>query len=92
MTRVSQKEHKLSDLLDRLTSRKFLLCIAGILYTLVQVGAGSITPQQGMESIQILIGAYVAAEGIADAAGRLKPSMPTDPAPQPEPPAEPATN
>jgi len=75
----------LSDLVDRLTSRKLLLTVAGILYTLVQVGAGAITPQEALNAIQVLIGAFLAAEGVADAAGRLKPSVPTDPAPEPEP-------
>jgi len=79
----------LSDIVDRLTSRKFLLTAAGILYTLVQVGAGSITPQEALNAIQVLIGAFLAAEGVADAAGRLKPSVPTDPAPEPKPAAVP---
>ena len=77
----------MSDLLDRLTSRKFLLAVAGILYVLVQVGAGSVTPDAGLETIKFIITAYLGAEGLADAAGRLKPNVPVDPAPSlPTPP------
>lgn len=79
----------MNDLLDRLTSRKFLLTIAGILYTLVQVGAGALTPEQGMEAIKVLIVAFLGAEGAADAAGRLKPTVKTDPAPPPPDPPTP---
>lgn len=82
----------MSDLIDRLTSRKFLLCIAGCVYIGVQIAAGSISVSDGLDTIWKLIVGYMAAEGAADAAGRLKPSLPTDPAPQPEPPAVPATN
>jgi hypothetical protein len=81
-----------SDIVDRLTSRKFLLTVASCVYIGVQIAAGTISVSEGMDSIWKIIAAYMVAEGAADAAGRLKPSMPTDPAPQPEPPLKPATN
>ena len=73
----------MSDLVDRLTSRKFLLALAAVIYTVIQVSGGAMTANDGMTHIQIIIAAFMASEGLADAAGRLKPSIPTDPAPTP---------
>jgi len=82
----------MSDIIDRLSSRKFLLTIAACIYIGVQIAGGTITVAEGMDSIWKIVVGYMAAEGAADAAGRLKPSMPTDPAPKPEEPLVPATN
>lgn len=82
----------MSDVIDRLSSRKFLLTIAACVYVGVQIAGGAITVNEGMDTIWKIIVGYMAAEGAADAAGRLKPSMPTDPAPKPEEPLVPATN
>lgn len=82
----------MDDIIARLSSRKFLLAVAACAYIIVQVAGGTISTNEGLDSLWKIIVGYMAAEGAADAAGRLKPSMPTDPAPQPEPPAVPATN
>ena len=82
----------MSDLIDRLSSRKFLLTIAACIYIGIQIAGGTITVAEGMDSIWKIVVGYMAAEGAADAAGRLKPNSETDPAPKPEPPLEPATN
>jgi len=82
----------MSDIVDRLTSRKFLLTIAACVYIGIQIAGGTISVADGMDSIWKIVVGYMAAEGAADAAGRLKPSIAQDPAPKPEPPAVPATN
>jgi hypothetical protein len=82
----------MTDIVDRLTSRKFLLAAAACVYIVVQIAAGTISVADGMDSIWKIVVGYMAAEGAADAAGRLKPTMPMDPAPQPKPPLKPATN
>lgn len=73
----------MSDILDRLTSRKFLLTIATCVYIGVQAAAGTITTTEAIDGIWKIVVGYMVAEGAADAAGRLKPSLPTDPAPKP---------
>lgn len=82
----------MDDIVARLSSRKFLLTIATCIYIGIQIAGGSITVNEGLDAIWKVVVGYMAAEGAADAAGRLKPSLPTDPAPLPEPPAVPATN
>lgn len=82
----------MSDIVDRLSSRKFLLTVATCIYIGIQIAAGSISVNEGLDAIWKVVVGYMAAEGAADAAGRLKPSMPTDPAPKPEEPLVPATN
>ena len=82
----------MSDLVDRLTSRKFLLTVAACVYIVVQIAGGTITTNEGLDAIWKIIVGYMTAEGAADAAGRLKPSIAQDPAPKPEPPLVPATN
>lgn len=77
----------MSDLVERLTSRKFLLAVAACVYIGVQIAAGSITTNDGLDAIWKIVIGYMAAEGAADAAGRLKPAIPTDPPPQPPAPA-----
>jgi hypothetical protein len=54
----------MNDLLSRFTSRKFLLAVFGILY-----GIKFNQP----EIMQASLIAFMAAEGVSDAAGRLKP-------------------
>jgi hypothetical protein len=82
----------MSDLLARLTSRKFLLAAAACVYVVVQIAGGSVTVNDGLDSIVKIVIGYMASEGLADAAGRFKPSSETDPAPKPAAPAVPATN
>lgn len=57
--------------MERLTSRKFLLAVAGILFTLVQMGGGAVSSADGLETIKVIILGFLAAEGIGDAAARL---------------------
>jgi hypothetical protein len=54
------------DLLARFTSRKFLLAVVGV----ITVFFTQLTPEQTM-AITALIIAFTAAEGLADAAGRV---------------------
>lgn len=62
----------MQDFLQRLTSRKFLLAVASVLFALVQLGAGAITADQAADVIKTVVLGYLAAEGVADTAGRLK--------------------
>lgn len=55
------------DLLERFTSRKFLLAVLGV----VTVFYAHLTPEQTI-AITSLIVAFTAAEGVADAVGRSK--------------------
>jgi hypothetical protein len=82
----------MNDFVDRLLSRKFLSMCFGVAVAVGNAALGAITPLEAMTAIVALIAVYTGAEGAADFAGRLKPSMKTDPAPQPEPPDVPATN
>ncbi len=54
-----------------LTSRKFLLALAAIVYALVQTAGGAISPKDALDTIAAVVAAYLAAEGIGDAAARL---------------------
>lgn len=56
--------------LGRLTSRKFLLAIAGVVYVAAQANAGVITAAEATDAIRTIVLGYLAAEGIADAADR----------------------
>lgn len=62
----------MNDFLTRLTSRKFLLCVLAILYTLGNIALGGIDQASGIETIKQLIIAYLAAEGAADTFGRFR--------------------
>lgn len=53
---------------SRFTSRKFLLALAGIVYAIAGVASGHLTYDQAAQVIQVTVGAYLAAEGITDAA------------------------
>ena len=80
----------MSDLKDRLTSRKFLLTILAVLIALANEALG-LTPEQ-LQMIQVVIVAFIGAEGVADAFGRFKPTAKTDPVPAPAAPSSiPAT-
>lgn len=71
----------MSDLKERLTSRKLWLAIAACVYTAVLYLGGSIDGATAVENIRTVVIGYIAAEGLADSLGRLKPSVPVDPAP-----------
>lgn len=61
---------RLTEALGRIRSRKFLLAIAGIVYVIAQVNAGTLTAAEGTDAIRTIVLGYLAAEGIGDAAGR----------------------
>lgn len=60
----------MNDLAQRLTSRKFLLALAACVYVLIQAAGGTITAQQAVDGLEKVVGAYLAAEGLADVASR----------------------
>lgn len=57
-----------NDFITRLTSRKFLLAVFGLVVILLQ-GTVNFTPEQVESVVQIII-AFTAAEGVADAITR----------------------
>ena len=80
----------MQDFLYRLTSRKFLLALAACVYIAVQVAGGAVTAADGFDAIWKIVVGYIAGEGAADFADRLKPSVP--PAPAPVEPVAPTPN
>lgn len=65
-----------SDLLSRLTSRKFLLAVFGLIIILLQ-GKVNLTPEQVESMVQVII-AFTAAEGVADVVTRYTNIPPVD--------------
>lgn len=61
----------MSELRGRLTSRKFLIAVAGIAYALVSEVLGTITPAEAIDAMRTVALAYIAAEGAADVVGRI---------------------
>ena len=53
-------------------SRKFLLAIGAMLVALGMVLTGSLSPQEGADMVWKAAAAYLLAEGVGDAVGRLK--------------------
>lgn len=61
----------MGDPIVRLSSRKFLLALAAAAYATVQAALGAITPDQALDAVKVAVLAYIAAEGVADVAGRI---------------------
>jgi len=69
----------LGDLRDRLTSRKFLFAVLAVLIAISQFAMGNLTANEMMDAVLVAVGVYMGAEGVADAAARLKPDIPPNP-------------
>ncbi len=61
----------MSELRTRLTSRKFLIAVAAMVYAIVSEMLGTITPAEAIDTIRTAGLAYIAAEGAADVVGRI---------------------
>lgn len=68
------------DLYDRLTSRKFLLCLFMLSLAIAGYSSGHSTWGEFQQAALTAIGVYTVAEGATDAVGALRPAAP-DPAP-----------
>lgn len=58
--------------MQRLTSRKFLLACAAVLYFAAQIVGGALPVADGLDRIRDVVVAYLAVEGAGDAAARLR--------------------
>ena len=54
-------------MISQLTSRKFLLTVATVVFAVAGVLSGHLTYDQAANIIQVAVGAYLAAEGATDA-------------------------
>jgi len=61
---------EVEDLWKRLTSRKFLLTVAGIAGFILLGISGSVAWPEALDGIKALILAYLAVEGFGDALGK----------------------
>lgn len=57
--------------MSRLTSRKFLLAAAAVLYFAAHIVGGAVPVAEGMDRIRDVVVAYLAVEGAGDAAARI---------------------
>jgi len=60
------------DLVGRLTSRKFILCLVVLALTVIGYGTGQLTYEQLVNIVLIAVGVFSGAEGLADAAGAFR--------------------
>lgn len=72
-------QSRIDDLVDRLTSRKLILCVVSILLAIYGHASGHLTFEQLQMSVLTAVGIFSGAEGLADAAAafRPKPDAPT---------------
>lgn len=70
-------QSRTGELIDRLTSRKFLLCLVTIMLSTVGYMTNHITFEQMQTTVLLAVGTFSAAEGLTDAATMLNTSPPT---------------
>jgi hypothetical protein len=73
MVEIPPTRSRTDDLIDRLTSRKFLLCLFVIVLGLVGFATGHLTYDQLLTGTLTAIGIFSGMEGLADAASALRP-------------------
>ena len=62
----------MTEFIERLSSRKFLLALAGILIQALMVYTGQVEPSAAADATWKLILGYIGAEGLADIVTRIK--------------------
>lgn len=68
-----------ADLIGRLTSRKFLLTVAGVLIVIVAVATGALTVDDALSKLQWIIGVFIAGESAVDAVTAARGHAPAGP-------------
>ena len=62
----------MDDLVDRVTSRKFLLVLTFCVYTALTAVSGGTTWADALDQVKVAVLAYIGAEGAADVVTRVK--------------------